>query len=76
MAQPFSRRFGLSVCSGHFRSSVNGKALSQAGVPLPWYTYPAIDFLTQRDFRGRSVLEFGGGQSTNVGTTSRFRYNN
>jgi predicted O-methyltransferase YrrM len=34
------------------------------GSPLPWYTYPAIDFLSQRDFSTRKVLEFGGGQST------------
>ena len=34
------------------------------GTPLPWYTYPAIDFLAQRDFKTCNVLEFGGGQST------------
>jgi len=27
-------------------------------------TYPAIDFLAQRDFHNCDVLEFGGGQST------------
>lgn len=32
--------------------------------PLPWYTYPAIEFLSARPFRDRSVREFGGGQST------------
>jgi hypothetical protein len=31
---------------------------------LPWYTYPAIDFLRARDFKDREILEFGGGQST------------
>jgi hypothetical protein len=30
------------------------------GTPLPWYTYPAIDFLARRDFRNCDVLEFGG----------------
>jgi hypothetical protein len=39
-------------------------ACSVNGDPLPWYTYPAIDFLQQRDFRGKHVLEFGGGQSS------------
>ena len=34
------------------------------GKPLPWYTYPAIDFLSGVDFSGQSVLEFGAGQST------------
>jgi predicted O-methyltransferase YrrM len=39
-------------------------ACSAGGDPIPWYTYPAIDFLSQRSFEGRNVLEFGGGQST------------
>ena len=39
-------------------------ACTESGEPLPWYTYPTIDFLAQRNFEGRNVLEFGGGQST------------
>jgi hypothetical protein len=38
--------------------------VSPTGEPLPWYTFPCIDFLQLRDFSGRSVLEFGGGQSS------------
>jgi hypothetical protein len=40
------------------------KAVSKDGKPLPWYTYPIIDFLKYRTFEGKVVLEFGGGQST------------
>ena len=54
----FSRR------TGHWKSSLRMSACSANGAPIPWYTYPAIDFLTQRNFEGRNVLEFGGGQST------------
>jgi hypothetical protein len=54
----------FSRVTGHFRSSLARAACTQRGLPLPWYTYPAIDFLTNRDFAGRRVLEFGGGQST------------
>lgn len=50
--------------TGHFRSSLLGKACTPDGEPQPWYTYPAIDFLAPRDFTGKRVLEFGGGQST------------
>ncbi len=50
--------------SGHFRSSLHGKALAKNGAPLPWYTYPCIDFLAQRDFQKNKILEFGGGGST------------
>lgn len=56
--------FRFSAVTGHFRSSLARAACSREGLPLPWYTYPAIDFLAQRDFAGRHVLEIGGGQST------------
>jgi len=39
-------------------------AVSRKGEPLPWYTYPCIDFLTYRSYEDKAVLEFGGGQST------------
>jgi hypothetical protein len=54
----FSRR------SGHWKSSIATLAVDAYGAPIPWYTYPAIDFLTQRTFEGKHILEFGGGRST------------
>ena len=53
-----------SYRTGHFRSSLAEAAYGKDGSPLPWYTYPAIDFLKSRSFTGRTVLEFGAGQST------------
>lgn len=50
--------------SGHFRSSFAMRAVDRRGRPVPWYTYPCIDFLTQQSFGGRHILEFGAGQST------------
>jgi hypothetical protein len=50
--------------TGHWKSSLRMSAYSADGKCIPWYTYPAIDFLAQRKFEGRTVLEFGGGQST------------
>jgi hypothetical protein len=38
--------------------------VDQTGEALPWYTYPAIDFLRYKAMDGKSVLEFGSGQST------------
>ncbi|RUL89752.1 O-methyltransferase [Tautonia sociabilis] len=55
-------RFSLE--SGHWRSSFANAALSRRGTPIPWYTYPCVDFLKTRDFRNRTVLEFGAGHST------------
>jgi hypothetical protein len=54
----------FSLTSGHWQSSIAMCACTAAGAPIPWYTYPAIDFLSQRKFERRTVLEFGGGQST------------
>lgn len=54
----------FSYETGHFRSSLLSKAVDKYGKPLPWYTYPAIDFLASKDFANCSILEFGAGQST------------
>jgi hypothetical protein len=54
----------FSLRSGHFKSSFKGFAVSVKGEPIPWYTYPCIDFLRQRSYEDKKVLEFGGGQST------------
>lgn len=54
----------FSRWSGHFKSSLKGKAVSRRDEPLPWYTYPCIHLLAYREFSGKKILEFGGGQST------------
>jgi hypothetical protein len=54
----------FSITSGHFRSSIRRKPVSSKGLPIPWYTYPCIDFLATRDFTNRRVLEAGAGNST------------
>lgn len=54
----------FSYRTGHFLSSLRAKAVQKNGEPLPWYTYPSIDFLKNRSYADKSVLEFGAGQST------------
>ena len=56
--------FRFSFATGHFKSCLRTRAIDADGQPLPWYTYPAIDAVRYKDFTGRKVLEFGGGQST------------
>jgi len=34
------------------------------GSPIPWYTYPFVDFLADLNTKDWKVLEFGSGQST------------
>lgn len=55
-------RFAMQT--GQFRSCVVGKPVSASGEPLPWYTFPALQFLQSMDVSNDDILEFGGGQST------------
>mgnify|MGYP000216046892 CR=1 FL=1 len=34
------------------------------GTPIPWYTYPAIEYLSQFDYGGKRVFEYGCGYSS------------
>ena len=49
---------------GHARSVRIGRAVDRAGQPLPWFTYPAIEYLQQLDLSHARVFEYGSGQST------------
>ena len=49
---------------GQFQTIRKGSCLSGEGVPIPWYTYPAIEYLSHIDFSNRRVLEYGSGNST------------
>src|SRR5262245_12435525 len=49
---------------GHFKSVCAGSSVDGAGRPIPWYTYPAIDFLRQLDLSEKTVFEYGSGNST------------
>jgi hypothetical protein len=54
----------FAALTGHARSAWASRAVDSRGSPIPWYTYPAIDFLESICFADRTVLEFGAGQST------------
>jgi hypothetical protein len=49
---------------GHCQSARLGQSITKNGSPIPWYTYPAIDFLSQLDLRGWRVFEYGSGNSS------------
>ena len=54
----------LAYGYGQVRSIRALEPVDAAGAPIPWYTYPAIEFLKQFDMRANSVFEFGGGNSS------------
>jgi hypothetical protein len=48
----------------HLKTVARRSCIDAAENPVPWYTYPAIEYLKQLDFSGRSVFEYGSGNST------------
>jgi hypothetical protein len=54
----------LTVRYGYLRTVARNDCTDADGQPIPWYTYPALEFLRQLDFRERSVFEYGSGNST------------
>ncbi len=49
---------------GHFKTVWTRKCVDARGEPLPWYTYPAIEYVKQLDLRDRVIFEYGSGYST------------
>lgn len=60
----FQIQRGLLFRYGWLRSWWVGRSVDASGAPLPWITYPAIDFISQFDFSDASVFEWGSGFST------------
>lgn len=54
----------FASASGHWRSTFLGRPVGPEGQPLPWYTHSCVSFLAKRSFEDRTILEFGGGNST------------
>lgn len=54
----------LSFEYGQFKTIKNWDCIDREGNPIPWYTYPAIEFLNSLDFSNKNVFEYGGGNST------------
>lgn len=45
--------------------SMNEKVcVDRDGNPIPWYTYPAIEYLSQFDYHDKKIFEFGTGYSS------------
>lgn len=62
-----SRRAILRIIEdeyGHRRSVKEQSVVDKEGRPLPWYTYPAIEYLSSLDLSDCAVFEWGTGFST------------
>jgi hypothetical protein len=49
---------------GHHQSVLLGKPVDSDLNPIPWYTYPAIEYLKQFDFSDQNIFEYGSGNSS------------
>jgi hypothetical protein len=58
------RSYGYFLDTGWFNSFKSGESVNAKFNPIPWFTYPAIDFLHERLNKNLRVLEFGSGNST------------
>jgi hypothetical protein len=54
----------LSIKYGQFKSIIKKSSIDRLGNPIPWYSYPAIEFLDQFDFSQTKIIEYGSGNST------------
>ncbi len=46
------------------RTIDNKCCIDKDGNPIPWYTYPAIEYLSQFDYSHKKIFEFGCGNSS------------
>ena len=49
---------------GWFQSFHMNQPVNNSNMPIPWITYPAIDFIDSRLNKNMDLFEFGGGNST------------
>lgn len=60
----FHNIFVLAFRNGQWESIKRRMAIDAKGNPIPWYTYPAIEYLNSFDFSQCNVFEFGSGNSS------------
>ena len=54
----------LSKQFGQQGSMKKWSCVDMEGNAIPWYTYPAIEYIKQLNFKDKTVFEFGSGNST------------
>lgn len=55
---------GYFLEMGWLRSFIEKRPVDRQGQPVPWLTYPMIEFLEERLTQEMDVFEYGGGHST------------
>jgi len=74
----FLDRQGLGLCNkysealvasldhkyGYALSNLNQRPINIGNEELPWFTYPAIEYISQFDLKDKSMFEWGSGYSS------------
>ena len=55
---------GYLVEQGWFNSVRQGAPVDKSNNPIPWLSYPCVDFLNERLHKSLRIFEFGSGNST------------
>lgn len=54
----------LAIDLGQWRSIIGEISVDKEGNPIPWYTYPAIEYLRRFNFSDKTIFEWGSGYSS------------
>ena len=54
----------LSVEFGQHGTIKKWDCIDSNGAPIPWYTYPAIEYIKQLNLSDKTIFEYGSGNST------------
>ena len=54
----------LAIGYGQWRTIRERRSVNALGAPIPWYTYPAIEYLSSFDFSECDIFEYGAGNSS------------
>lgn len=54
----------LAIEYGQYKTIKNSVCVDKYGNYIPWYTYPAIEFLNNFDFKQKIIFEYGSGSSS------------
>ena len=54
----------LEIDLGHAKSKEAGQSIDAQGNPIPWFTYPSIEYFKQLNLKSKIMLEWGSGNSS------------
>jgi hypothetical protein len=56
--------YSLSIKYGQWKTIRDWSSVDEVNKPIPWYTYPATEYLSHLNFTRMNILEYGSGNST------------